>query len=104
MSVTKKDALIHFLEKRRIVSFDEIVQLLDSVNTAKHYIMELRRAGVLKYRDVVTVKGKQATVYFVSHKGLEAYKEELRRRRQKKVELIQRINERKRKRLSEDAL
>ena len=92
----KKERLVRFLEDRRIVAFDELVQLLGSENTAKHYIMELKRFNVLKYRDVIKVNGRQITVYFVSKKGLEAFKEELRKRRQKKVMLIQRINERKR--------
>ena len=89
--MSKKERLVRFLEKRRIVAFNELLQLLGSVNTTKHYVMELKEFGVLKYRDVLRLNGKQVVVYFISHKGLEAYKEELKRRREKKVELARRL-------------
>ena len=89
--MSKKEHLVRFLEKRRIVSFDELLEFLGSPNTTKHYVMELKRFGVLKARDVLKLDGKQVVVYFISRKGLEAYKEELQRRRQKKVELARRL-------------
>lgn len=89
--MSKKERLVKLLERRRIISFDELLQLLGSENTTKHYVMELKEFGVLKYRDVLRLNGKQVVVYFVSQKGLEAYKEELRRRREKKVELARRL-------------
>ena len=103
--MTKKEELVRFLEGRRIVSYNELLRLLGSENTTKHYIMELRRAGVLKYRDIIEVDGKRVVAYFVSQKGLTAYKDELRRRKQKKAELIQKINrKRKKRRLSDELL
>lgn len=89
--MSKKERLVKLLERRRIISFDELLQLLGSVNTTKHYVMELKEFGVLKYRDVLRLNGKQVVVYFVSRKGLEQYKEELKRRREKKVELARRL-------------
>ena len=86
----KKDKLLRFLEKRRIVAYNEILMLLGSENTTKHYIMELRRAGVLKARDVLRL-GRPIVVYFVSHKALKEYEEELERRRQRKAELAKRL-------------
>ena len=104
-SLSKKAKLLRFLEKRRIVSFTEILQLLGSINTAKHYVMELKRAGVLKHRDVLRLDGRPVVVYFVSRKGLEQYKEELQKRKQKKVELLQSLNQkRKKRRLSDELL
>ena len=86
--MSKKEKLVKTLEKRRIISYDELVTILGSVNTAKHYIMELRRYGVLKYRDSIKVQDKRVTVYFVSRKGLEQYKIELQRRKEKKAEIL----------------
>ena len=89
--MTKKERLVRFLEGRRIVSYNELLRLLGSENTTKHYIMELKEFGVLKYRDTLNLGDQRVVVYFISHKGLEAYKEELRRRREKKVELARRL-------------
>ena len=88
--MSKKERLVKLLERRRIISFDELLQLLGSVNTTKHYVMELKRFGVLKARDVLRLD-RPIVVYFVSHKALKEYEEELQRRRQKKVELARRL-------------
>ena len=84
----KKEKLVRKLEKRSIISFNEFVEILGSINTAKHYVLELKRYGVLKYRDIVRVEGKRVVVYFISHKGLEEYKVELQRRKEKKANFL----------------
>ena len=84
----KKERLLGFLEERRIVSFSELVELLGNKDTAKHYVMELRRAGVLKYRDVIRAGDKRVVVYFVSPRGLEQYKEELRQKKLRKAMIL----------------
>ena len=86
--MSKKDKLIKLLAKRRVISYNEILDLLGSENTTKHYIMELRRYGVLKYRDVLKLDNRRVVVYFVSKKGLEEYKVELQRRKEKKAEIL----------------
>ncbi|MBB5253514.1 hypothetical protein [Sulfurisphaera ohwakuensis] len=89
--MSKKEKLVKTLEKRRIISYEEIVNTLGSINTAKHYIMELKKFGVLKYRDSIKAQGKRIVVYFVSKKGLEEYKRELQRRKEKKAEILKKI-------------
>ena len=84
----KKKRLLGFLEERRIVSFNELVELLGNKDTAKHYVMELRRAGVLKYRDVIRVGDKRVVVYFVSHVALKEYEEELRQKKLRKAIIL----------------
>lgn len=83
---SKKFKLVKFLEKRRIVTFDELRQLLGSEATTKAYVGELKRAGVLKYRDLLRLNGRTYVAFFVSHKGLEAYKQELEQKLERKRE------------------
>ena len=84
----KKARLLRLLEERRIVSFNEVLQVLGNKDTAKHYVMELRRAGVLKYRDVIRVGDKRVVVYFVSHVALKEYEEELRQKKLRKAIIL----------------
>ena len=81
-----KKKLIRFLEKRQIVLSTELLELLGgNRNTLKSYLKELSEFGVFQARDVVWLNGRRVAIYCISHENLELYKQDLERRRQKRL-------------------
>ena len=86
MTTRKKKKLIKFLEKRQIVLSTELLELLGSRNTLKSYLRELSEYGVIAARDILAINGRQVAAYCISHENLEFYKQDLERRRQKRLQ------------------
>ena len=86
MMTRKKKKLIRFLEKRQIVLSTELLELLGSRNTLKSYLKELSEYGVIQARDIVWLDNRQVALYCISHENLELYKQDLERRRQKRLQ------------------
>lgn len=86
MAARKKKKLIKFLEKRQIVLSTELLELLGgNRNTLKSYLRELSEYGVIQARDIIWLNGRQVALYCISHENLELYKQDLERRRQKRL-------------------
>ena len=84
--MNKKRQIVRLLEKRTVVSFEELLAIVGNEDTTKKYIMELKEYGVIASDGWIKVRGTRVKVYCISKEGLEAYKQELERRRMKKIQ------------------